>query len=229
MIFINCVAFTLWRKKGIAKNVKRISLATYVLSFLIIILTDSRMCIITVLLMQVLFFMRERWNKRAAIFMGLISVIAIDFSIGGFISQYLGKYITLIADILQNRTDTSDTNVLYRLELFPALLPMIKEKFFWGYGNEFLSGYRFNILNGYASSIDSMYIETFVRHGLFGFLTAIVPLICTFSFTKRIKKENADLSYNLMWMTVIYLINLISVAQIGEQRLQFDMGTSIRS
>lgn len=219
MIFINCLAFTLWRKQGITKNVKRISLATYVLSFLIIILTDSRMCIITVLLMQVLFFMRERWSKRAAILIALISVIAIDFAIGGFISQYLGKYITFIADILQNGSNTSDTNTLYRFELIPVFLPMIRERFFFGYGNEFLNGYRFGILNGYAYSIDNMYLETFVRHGLFGFSIVIIPIIYMFSFSKKIKNTSREMSYNFTWMTIIYLINLISVAQLGEQRL----------
>ena len=219
MIFINCLAFTLWRKQGVTKNVKRISLATYVLSFLIIILTDSRMCIITVLLMQVMFFMRERWSKRAAILIALISVISMDFAIGGFISQYLGKYITFIADILQNGSNTSDTNTLYRFELIPVFLPMIRERFLFGYGNEFLNGYRFGILNGYAYSIDNMYLETFVRHGLFGFSIVIIPIIYMFSFSKKIKNTSREMSYNFTWMTIIYLINLISVAQLGEQRL----------
>ena len=219
MIFINCLAFTLIRYSRTAKTTKKICLMTYLLSFIIILLTDSRMCTVTVLLLQVLFYMKERWNRRAAILLSVISVLALDFAVGGFITQFLGKYITLLSDIIKNTTNTSDTNALYRFELIPIFLPMIRERFLFGYGNEFLNGYRFGILNGYAYSIDCMYIETFVRHGLFGFLTVIIPIVYMFSFSRKIKQRSNELSYNITWMSVIYLINLISVAQIGEARL----------
>lgn len=220
MIFINCISFTLMKHSYTTKANRRVCLITYLLSFLIVMLTSSRVCSITCILMQVLFFMRERWNTKAVIIIGLVSVFALDLALNGPITLFLSRHAALVMDILMNGTGTSDTNTLYRFELFSIFIPMIKEKFWFGYGNEFLNSYRFAILGGYAVSIDNMFLETFARHGLFGFLITIIPIIKMFDFTSRLhKKSYNSVSYNFTCMTVIYLINLINVAQIGEQRL----------
>lgn len=220
LLFINCIAFTLMRSEEITSKRKKVCAVTYILSFILIILTDSRLCLMTAAIMQVMFLMRERWSKRAAIVVAGISIVLIDFAIGGFITQFLGKYIGLIADILKSGSNTSDMNTLYRFQLIPTFIPMIKDRFLFGYGNEFLNGYRFAILNGYSGSIDNMYLETFVRHGLFGFLIVIIPIFEFIYISGKLKKiGKKELGYNFNWMLIIYLINLVSVAQLSEQRL----------
>ena len=219
MLFINCISFTLWRTEKDSIIRKRIYIITYFLSLLTIVLTDSRMCIMSCVMMQGLFFMRERWNKRAAIIFCIFIALLMDFTIGGVITQFLSKYVGLVADILENGAKTSDTNTLYRFALIPIFVPMIKEKFLFGYGNEFLNGYRFAILEGYASSIDNMFIESFVRHGVFGFAITIIPIIKMFGFSRTLRRAGNEMGYNFACMVIAYLINLFSVAQLGEQRL----------
>ena len=223
MIFINAIARILIADKRTSKNKKYPLYFLVIMTFVITYWTDSRMCMMTLILMQVLFFMRNRWSKKLVVGIIVLFILGMDFALQGFLYQFYGKYLTLISSIFTSGSGTTDITTAYRFQLFPTLLPRIKDSLLFGYGSSYMNNYTFSIWGHTYYSIDNMFLDVLMRHGLIGLVLVLTPIIYSIVLSYRLIKEKEALGYYLLCVFIIYLLNLVSVTQLGEQKIFYTL------
>lgn len=219
MLFVNAIAFSMISISQ-GKQRKRYLLC-YVITFPIVFLTGSRMPILTLVLLQVLFFMRSKMSKKVAVIIGLLFILFFDLVNGGVLYTYISKYSSLVVQLFSG--DTTDTSSSYRLALIPTLIPYIKNKFWLGYGNSFMNNFTF-MYDGHSHySIDNGYLSNLMAHGVLGLLRTLWPMLCGCVLATKMLKRKDKRGYYFLSMYIVYLMNIFSVAQMGERKICFTL------
>lgn len=223
MIFINAIARILVKDERTSKNKKYVLYFIIVMTFVITYWTDSRMCMMTIILMQVLFFMRNRWSKKVTTGIVILFILAIDFAMQGILYQFYGKYLTLIGSIFSSGSGTTDVTAAYRFQLFPTLIPKIKDSLLFGYGSDYMNQYTFSIWSHTYYSIDNMFLDVLMRHGLAGLILVLTPIVYSIVLSYKLMRKKNMVGYHFFCLFVIYLLNLVSVTQLGEQKIFYTL------
>ena len=220
LFFIFMLAFT--QEKNNKKD-KIVCISTMLLSFVGVYLTAARFPFITLILF-ILFIVLNRNKKEKILLFGfLFLILCLDLATKQIIFSKIINYTTLIKDaiwgIINRQNEVTDMNTTYRLQLIPILLPFIKQKFFFGYGNVFMSSFTFKIFGFTHTSIDNSILSNMMSHGFIGLIVFIMPIIYGIVFSiKLIKRKDNNGKYYLCFL-ILYCLNLISVAQLSEKRI----------
>lgn len=227
LLFINFICILAFvRKEKSKKYTYKVYYVGYVLSILAIILTTGRMVLSLTLILQCIFILSLKPEKRILIItigcIGLIGIIMtspdalqIIYTIGAvFNPDYYGKLID------------GGQNVAYRLQLFSALQKYIVQNPLFGLGYAKSKDLQFMIETPTSSwmaySIDNNYLSYLVKYGVFGLLANIYPLWwgLKIAFKANKMKYVAVFKWFLI-IFILYAIDLVTVFQMGEKRIFF--------
>lgn len=188
----------------------------YILSCICIILTQSRMPIITLLFSQVLCFRKSNKIIKLIAPCVLLVIFIGDLLTEQLILNAITKYATLISSVLLKNTNYYDVSVEYRKQLISVLLPVIEDKIIFGHGQTFMSNFSFRIWQFTYTSIDNNYLGVLLRYGCFGLLAQLWPFIIGAYYS--IKNRKNELSFYIIIIIIVYLMNLLSVYEMSENR-----------
>jgi|GEM_PF-5076101 O-Antigen ligase. len=221
-IYLNFINTLSLGKYTIAeKRKKTFYLLTYLLTFIAVFFSNSRMVLITLVLLQITYFFRINWSKKIVFISVILSGGIIDALNGSKILKKLEEYIFIIVDIFlaTNSSQITDITSAYRFQLVETLWPYIKQNFWFGYGNEYMSQFSFSMFGYKYYSIDNALLNALMRYGFFGIVLLLLPIGygMVLAIRKIIRKEK--MGYFLLLSFLMYFINLTSVAQMSEQRI----------
>lgn len=222
LLFANTATYLRMMDSSCSKIRRRIYFLNYLLTFLVSYFTDSRMVFFSLIILQVLFFLRLRWNKKVVIVFIFVVILLFDLINNGYIFSFVSKYFSLISDIVfSNGGEVSDITSAYRLQLMPTLMPYIKSSPIFGYGNANMQNFTFNIWGYTYYSIDNGILSEWMWHGLLGVIKMLLPIIYGIIKSIKVMKKNNLFGYCFLSIFIIYLFNLFSVAQMSDKRIMF--------
>lgn len=220
LLFVNVIAFSQIKYYKI-KKINNLYVIAYLLSIAISLLTDARLTLITLIILQAFYLIKSKISKKIIAIFLIFLVLFVDFIIGGYVCSIAQKYISLLVDLMGPSRQVQDMTSLYRLQLIPTLIPYIQKHFFIGYGKVYMSDFRFSMFGYNYSSIDNFILSSMMQHGILGLIVAYMPMFYGIYFSWRsIKRENNNGKFFLLTF-VLYILNLISVAQLSERRIVF--------
>ncbi len=227
LLFINFICILAFvRKEKSKKDTYKVYYVGYVFSILAIVLTTGRMVLALTLILQCIFILSLKPEKRILIItigcIGLIGIIMtspdalqIIYTIGAvFNPDYYGKLID------------GGQNVAYRLQLFSALQKYIDQNPLFGLGYAKSKDLQFMIETPTSSwmaySIDNNYLSYLVKYGVFGLLANIYPLWCGLKIAFKANKMKYVPVFKWFFIIfILYAVDLVTVFQMGEKRIFF--------
>lgn len=232
MLFLNFICLIIFKKANILKEKSNnLAKVVYVLSFIIILLTISRMVIILTLLMQILYIATFPKNKRIIIFLIaliliLFFVLIISLSDSSTLRDAFYAVLAVFDSSYYEKMSDGGQNVSYRLYLFQALGDTIFDNLWIGIGYDDFSTFSFHVVTSVtewqATSIDNNLLSTLLTYGIIGFIAKYFLLISVIIHTiTRLISKREDKTFYLMalFIAIIYLLYLMSVAQLTENRI----------
>ena len=227
LLFINFICILAFiRKEKSKKYTYKVYYLGYGLTILAIILTTGRMVLALTLILQCIFVLSLKPEKKIIVItvgcIGLIGIIMtspdalqIVYTIGAvFNPNYYDKLID------------GGQNVAYRLQLFSALQKYIIQNPLFGLGYAQSKDLQFMIETPTSSwmaySIDNNYLSYLVKYGMFGLLANIYPLWWGMKMAfKGNKMKDVKIFKWFLIVFILYAVDLITVFQMGEKRLFF--------
>ena len=227
LLFINFICILAFvRKEKSKKDTYKVYYVGYVFSILAIVLTTGRMVLALTLILQCIFILSLKPEKRILIItigcIGLIGIIMtspdalqIIYTIGAvFNPDYYGKLID------------GGQNVAYRLQLFSALQKYIDQNPLFGLGYAKSKDLQFMIETPTSSwmaySIDNNYLSYLVKYGVFGLLANIYPLWWGLKIAFKANKMKYVPVFKWFFIIfILYAVDLVTVFQMGEKRIFF--------
>lgn len=220
-----------------SEKLKKFYILTLLLFNINIILTFSRGPIVFIFLIQTIFFFMSSGKVKLKILIALIPATAILVLVIQFndtLKTQLSSFIKMIVILFDTNTsslgDSSlniDNPLYYRLLLPKTIFNLLEGHWLFGFGyTESVSFYikEIGITN---QSIDNGYLSLLVDGGIFGLtsilLSIFIPLFLAF---KNIRKKKLrfilndfSIDHMFIFVAIIYLLNLFSVARMAEYRL----------
>ena len=191
--------------------------------FLAMYFTESRMPLITLFVLYILFFLKAKFKTKTIIIIFLVATLLFDFVLGGYIWDNINYYIQLILNLFSgdNSSKGFDITSSYRMNLWEILWPYIQQKPIFGYGNQFMNAFTFDVWGHSHYSIDNGYLSNTMGHGLVGLLSVLLPLFIGIYLAIKMMKRQNKIGYYYLALYIIYLVNIFSVAIMTERRIYF--------
>lgn len=216
------------------KSKKKKYLVFYVMHFIAIFMTLSRMPILVFLFSQLIILMIMNVRKTIkvifsiAVFLG-ISLLIVYLAFPEF-SQRISTVTNLLVSVFDSEnisgisTFNQNSAFSYRTEMFRNILPTLGENFLIGVGSNGMSDYSFLMNGTIQRSIDNQYLYFFVVYGVLGFLFTIFWFgqLLMFRIKKGSVSNKHDLTNFVLYRNLIVLIyglNLFSVAMMEEYKI----------
>jgi len=222
LLFANTATYLRIVDPSCSKMRKRIYQFNYILTFIVAYFTDSRMAFLSLIILQVVFFLRLRWNKQIVVIFFVVLVLVVDIVNNGYIFSFVSKYFGLVSDIIvSNGGEVSDLTSAYRIQLVPTLMPYIMNSPIFGYGNSVMQNFTFKIWGHEYYSIDNSILSEWMWHGFLGVIKMLLPIIYGIVKSIKVKKKDTSFGYCFLSIFIVYLFNLFSVAQMSDKRMLF--------
>lgn len=117
-----------------------------------------------------------------------------------------------------NMTGSNTDPFWYRLGLFTVIPQYIKGNILFGKGTDLSFSFVFEGHRYY--SIDNHYLGTLLNSGLVGLAAVLFPLIVNIAICTKNKRHKRDTLHKLFFcITIMYGVNLFSVASMSEYRI----------
>ena len=227
LLFINfiCILAFIRREKN-KKCVSKIYYLGYILSILAIILTTGRMVLALTIVLQCIFVLSLKPEKKIMIItLGCIGIVVVIMTSPDAL-QIVYTIGAVFNPNYYNKLIDGGQNVAYRLQLFSALQKYIVQNPLFGLGYAESKDLQFMIETPTSSwmaySIDNNYLSHLVKYGVVGVLANIYPLWWGIKIAvKGIKLKRIQVFKWFLVIFILYAIDLETVFQMGEKRIFF--------
>lgn len=207
---------------------KRKYVLAYILCMINIYLTYTRASMILAIFIQllfVLFYMKDAKKSRVVKFLigltlvlFLVAILPLDSLIKD------NRYLSFLLSITDRTTGNNLNTTAYRFALLSVIPNLVKGKELLGLGLANLpSSFTLNV-NGVVSqntSIDNNFLLYYIRYGVVGVLGLLWLYVGSTWVLKKMNTHRENSQYYVYFKTIIlvYLISMLSVAEITEYRV----------
>lgn len=233
-LFINFLSIIMLNaKKKYNITPKLLYKIAYILSIISVVMTGSRMVLVLLVILQCYFAMTLEKGKRSLIIIGglvaaiLVYVYTMDDTDTSIIMNVIYTVVSIFNPEYYSKLNDGGQNVSYRLYLFTALLPSIKQNLLFGLGRSAMSTFTFDMKTSVSSwraySIDNNYLSYLVSYGIIGLLgNSYLLWTNIIRIGKKIKKKMKkymDIYKYCLVILILYAIDILAVYQMGEKRI----------
>lgn len=191
----------------------------YLLSAIAVYLTQARMPLLTLILVHVIYSFRFKTKAKLVIFSIVPLIFILDSLTSKVILEMVFQYVDLIKGVLTKDTNSLDVSSAFRTLLLETLAPIILESPLIGHGQSFMDNFTFRVWRFDYVSVDNNYLGMLLRYGIIGLIAQLFPFIYSMKLMLKVKLK--ELCFPLFLIFVLYLINLMSVAQMSEGRFMY--------
>lgn len=205
---------------------KRKYICIYVISFVALLLTQSRFPTMIFVASQLVYLFSMTPKRALKIALEILGVAAISLIlITIFIPSVISTLDTIAKMFMQllsseslggisTYNENGNSAFAYRFEMMRVLPQIIKDDMLFGIGTT--SGFVFKIGSHYQTSVDNQYLYSALVNGLFGLFSTLYWVVAPIFVSKR---KNNRFAFWSRWTMIVYAINLFSVAEMNEKRI----------
>lgn len=191
----------------------------YFLSAIVLYLTQSRMPLLTFILVNAIYAVRFKRTTKVFILTLLSLVFVLDCLTSRVIFDLIMEYADLIKAILTKNTSVLDASSAFRTMLGEALAPIIFQHPLAGHGQLFMDNFTFKVWGYHFISVDNNYLGILLQYGIIGLAAQMFPFI--YSMILMIRMKLKGVCFPIFLTFLAYFINLMSVSQMSESRFMY--------